>query len=163
MTPAELQAKLTEFLSLPAETEWIEFKEAIAVRTETLDAFCAARRIGRIDFIHMDVQGAERLVLAGATAMLPRIGSLWLEVSDQPLYAGQMLRPEIEAFMRRQGFVLGCEVRREIEGDQFYVNRRFARAWPYLAGRRATALHRRLRSFAGRIKRRLFPQPSLPS
>lgn len=28
MTPAELQAKLTEFLSLPAETEWIEFKEA---------------------------------------------------------------------------------------------------------------------------------------
>ena len=28
MTPAELQAKLTEFLSLPAETEWVEFKEA---------------------------------------------------------------------------------------------------------------------------------------
>ena len=28
MTPAELQGKLTEFLSLPAETEWIEFKEA---------------------------------------------------------------------------------------------------------------------------------------
>lgn len=28
MTPAELQAKLTEFLSLPTETEWVEFKEA---------------------------------------------------------------------------------------------------------------------------------------
>ena len=28
MTPAELQAKLTEFLALPAETEWVEFKEA---------------------------------------------------------------------------------------------------------------------------------------
>ncbi len=28
MTPAEMQAKLTEFLSLPAETEWLEFKEA---------------------------------------------------------------------------------------------------------------------------------------
>lgn len=28
MTPYELQAKLTEFLSLPAETEWVEFKEA---------------------------------------------------------------------------------------------------------------------------------------
>ena len=28
MTPAELQAKLTEVLSLPAETEWVEFKEA---------------------------------------------------------------------------------------------------------------------------------------
>ena len=28
MTPAEQQAKLAEFLSLPAETEWVEFKEA---------------------------------------------------------------------------------------------------------------------------------------
>lgn len=28
MTPADLQTKLTEFLLLPAETEWIEFKEA---------------------------------------------------------------------------------------------------------------------------------------
>ena len=28
MTPAELQAKLHELMALPAETEWIEFKEA---------------------------------------------------------------------------------------------------------------------------------------
>ena len=28
MTPTELQSMLTEFLSLPAETEWLEFKEA---------------------------------------------------------------------------------------------------------------------------------------
>ena len=28
MTPVELQATLNEFLSLPAETEWVEFKEA---------------------------------------------------------------------------------------------------------------------------------------
>ena len=28
MTPAELDAKLTELLALPAETEWVEFKEA---------------------------------------------------------------------------------------------------------------------------------------
>jgi ATP-dependent DNA helicase RecG len=28
MNPADLQAKLREFLSLPAETEWVEFKEA---------------------------------------------------------------------------------------------------------------------------------------
>jgi ATP-dependent DNA helicase RecG len=28
MSPAELQSKLTSFLALPAETEWVEFKEA---------------------------------------------------------------------------------------------------------------------------------------
>ena len=30
MTPADLQAKLTELLSLPAETEWVEFKKSYA-------------------------------------------------------------------------------------------------------------------------------------
>jgi len=142
---------------------WIEFKEAITVRTETLDAFCAARGIGRIDFIHMDVQGAERLVLAGAGEMLPRIGALWLEVSDKPLYAGQMLRPEIEAFMQAHGFALGCEVRREIEGDQFYVNKHFGRAWPYLVRTGVRQGWRRLRGLAGRALRRYRPtQPGRP-
>ena len=28
MTPEQLDAKLTELLALPAETEWVEFKEA---------------------------------------------------------------------------------------------------------------------------------------
>ncbi len=141
---------------------WIEFKEAITVPTDTLDRFCQSRELTRIDFIHMDVQGAERLVLAGAAAMLPRVGAIWLEVSDQPLYAGQMLRSEIEDFMRSHGFALGCEVRREIEGDQFYVNLRYVRAWPYLAGRRAAAFYRKARGVAGRIKRTLFPQPHHP-
>jgi FkbM family methyltransferase len=129
---------------------WIEFKETVTVRTETLDRFCRERAIDRIDFIHMDVQGAEHLVLQGAVAMLPRITALWLEVSDQQLYRGQKLRGEIESFMRGHGFRLGFESRREVEGDQFYVNQRLPLAWRYLATRR-------LRSFAGRVRRRLFP------
>ena len=28
MTPDELQARLDELMALPAETEWVEFKEA---------------------------------------------------------------------------------------------------------------------------------------
>lgn len=135
---------------------WVEFKENITVRTETLDNFCRARGLERIDFIHMDVQGAERLVLAGASAILSCIGALWLEVSDQPLYTGQMLRPEIEAFMHANRFALGSEVRREIEGDQFYVNKRLTRVWPYLAGRRAAALWSPVRSALGLAKRTLL-------
>lgn len=125
---------------------WVEFKEAITVRTETLDAFCAGRGIDRVDFIHMDVQGAEHLVLAGATAMLPRVTAIWLEVSDRELYAGQKLRSDMEQLMRRHGFRLGFELRREVEGDQFYVNLRHPRTWPYLARRTAGRLKRRLLS-----------------
>jgi FkbM family methyltransferase len=130
---------------------WIEFKEAIAVRTDTLDNFCAQRGLDHIDFIQMDVQGAEQLVLAGATAMLPRITALWLEVSARELYRGQALDSEITRFMRKHGFKLCHTAYRGdgIEGDHCYVNLRHPRTWMYAATRR-------LRGVAGRLKRSLF-------
>ena len=132
---------------------WIEFKQTISVPTDTLDNFCHARAIDRIDFIHMDVQGGERLVLAGAASMLPHVGALWLEVMDQPLYQGQMLREETERRLRSAGFTLVLEERRETECDQFYVNLRNPRAWPYLFARRSTGLLHRGRHLGGRLKR----------
>ncbi len=132
---------------------WIEFKETVTVPTETLDRFCAARGLARIDFIHMDVQGAEALVLAGATRMLPHTTALCLEVTEKALYRGQPLRTEIETLLRDRGFALGFETRREIEGDQFYVNRRQPRTWRYLAARRTGALISRLRRLAAGLKR----------
>lgn len=135
---------------------WIEFKERIAVRTQTLDAFCAERAIEAIDFIHMDVQGAEHLVLAGARTMLSRVGALWLEVANETVYAGQRLRPEMEQFMNDAGFALGFAINRGVEGDQFYVNRRHPRARAYLAGRRLEALTRRVRASLGRLRHRLL-------
>ena len=132
---------------------WIEFKETITVPTDTLDHFCRERAIERVDIIHMDVQGAEHLVLAGAEALLPHVTAIWLEVSDQELYAGQKLRPEIQQLMHRHGFHLGFELRREIEGDQLYLNTRHARTWPYLATHRLRAAGRVARRLAGRVKR----------
>jgi FkbM family methyltransferase len=129
---------------------WIEFKQRITVKTETLDGFSASRGIRRVDFVHMDVQGAEQLVLSGASGMLPRVAAVWLEVSARALYKGQALRHQIGAFMRAHGFILALEVLNEVEGDQLYVNRRFARTWPYLASRRIESLVRRARLRAGR-------------
>ncbi|MBI3885658.1 MAG: FkbM family methyltransferase [Opitutae bacterium] len=130
---------------------WIEFKEAITVRTDTLDHFCHERGIGHIDLVHMDVQGAEHLVLAGARALLPHITAIWLEVSDQELYAGQKLRNEIHELMRSHGFRLGYELRRELDGDQLYVNTRSPRAWRYLSARAYRAFMMKARMEAGRI------------
>lgn len=136
---------------------WIEFKRQITVRTTTLDAFCLERKLDRLDFIHVDVQGAEHLVLQGAVTMLPRVSALWLEVSDQPQYIGQKTRIEMEAWLHRQGFELTYAITHGVEGDQFYVNRRHSRVWPRLARCRLFAGWRRVRTFAGRLRRALLP------
>ncbi len=47
-------------------------KEKLTVRVETLDALCTKHQIPHIDFLKIDVQGAELLVLEGAKAILTR-------------------------------------------------------------------------------------------
>jgi len=130
---------------------WIEFKETITVRTETLDNFCAQRHLDRIDFIQMDVQGAEQLVLAGATRMLPHITAIWMEVSHRENYRGQALDRDISRFMHSRGFRLCFRTYRSDcsgEGDHLYLNLRHPRTWSYAATRRLCML-------AGSVKRTL--------
>ena len=131
---------------------WIEFKEMITVPTGTLDDFCALRGLDHIDFIQMDVQGAEQLVLAGATAMLPHITAIWLEVSVREPYRGQALAADITRLMRRHGFKLAHSVYLGDaigEGDHLYLNRRHPRTWLYTATRQ-------LRATVGQLKRALL-------
>ena len=132
---------------------WIRFEETLRTQTDTLDSFCARRGIGNIDFIHLDVQGAESLVLRGAARMLPQVTAIWLEVSNRRLYAGQALRAEIESLMRAAGFVLTRQDMREIEGDQFYVNLRKLPAWRYVSGRLVRNAARRVRKTLGLARR----------
>ncbi len=133
---------------------WIEFNERITVTTTTLDQFCADRNITRIDFIQMDVQGAEKLVLAGAARMLARTTAVWLEVSAQELYRGQALDRDLTRLMRAEGFFLAHTAYLGTdhgEGDHLYLNLRRLRVWPALIKH---ALQHLLR-FARRCKRAL--------
>jgi FkbM family methyltransferase len=108
---------------------WLQFSEKINVETVTLDSFFIANKIEEVDFIHMDVQGAELKVLLGAKNYINKIKSIWLEVTDVELYKGQPLRVDIENFMKANGFSL---VKSEIEGqvgDQFYLNKNYFRTF----------------------------------
>jgi FkbM family methyltransferase len=112
---------------------WIEFKETITVKCSSLDDFCSQRGLDRVDFVHLDVQGAESLVLDGAVRLLPTIRALWLEVATRRLYRGQKLRAEIEQGMRQRGWVLVLDEGNGAEGDQLYVNPREFRPRLWLA------------------------------
>jgi FkbM family methyltransferase len=64
------------------------------VRLETLDGYCAARGISRIDYLKVDTEGHEFSVLEGAREMLAggRVGRIQLEYGPGYLEAGVTLR-----------------------------------------------------------------------
>lgn len=102
---------------------WLEFKENITVQTETLDNFCKSADIQHIDFLHMDVQGAELSVLEGSRHLLSNIKSIWLEVERIPLYKNQALKSDIEKFLRSRGFYCTLNKLHYESGDQFWIRK----------------------------------------
>ena len=104
-------------------TPWLKFNKKIIVQTKTLFGYCKENKITNIDLIHMDVQGAELMVLKGAKSMIKNIRSIWLEVEAVELYKGQPLKPDVEKFMKQNGFIKIIDTVNEVAGDQFYINK----------------------------------------
>lgn len=113
-------------LLAPAKTKtvhkWLKFKDKIEVKTERLDTFVEIEGIKEIDFLYMDVQGAEMMVLEGAGRFISRIKAIWLEVESVELYKNQPLKRDIEAFMKKHNFHKVKDTVNEVAGDQLYVN-----------------------------------------
>lgn len=104
---------------------WLKFETSIKVPTTTLQAFCQQQAINTIDFIHMDVQGAELMVLQGAGDFIKQIKMIWLEVEAEELYKGQPLEKDIANFMLQHQFVKIEDTVYTTAGDQFWVQRDF--------------------------------------
>jgi len=68
---------------------WVTFDRAITVKTMTLDTWCNEHGIETIDFIWMDVQGAEMDVIRGGPDALTRTRFVYTEYSNSELYEGQ--------------------------------------------------------------------------
>ena len=114
---------------------WVKFNEVISVKTITLFDFMNEKNISEIDFIHMDVQGAELKVLKGAASQLKKIKAIWLEVADIELYKGQPTRKEIELFMKENGFYLIKSEEEGHYGDQMYLNKNYFKTISIFNGR----------------------------
>lgn len=104
---------------------WLKFNEVIEVSATTIQDFATSNRIVGIDFMHLDVQGAELKVLNGASSFIDNIKIIWLEVSSEELYEGQPLKNDIEKFMCSKNFILIKSVIDGISGDQLYINKKY--------------------------------------
>lgn len=76
----------------------------IEVQCQTLDSICNKYQLGMIDLIWIDLQGAEIKALRGLGKRLNQVQYIWVEITHIPLYVGQPLFPEFDAFMEESGF-----------------------------------------------------------
>jgi FkbM family methyltransferase len=86
----------------------VQTKDEILVHMTTLDQFVSQHSIEKIDILKMDVQGAEHLVLAGATDTLEKnkVRMIYSEIITMPTYRGQKQLHEMLALYQSFGFEL---------------------------------------------------------
>ena len=90
-----------------------------------LDALCGELGIDVIDLIWLDLQGAELLALQSAGGLLEKTRYIYTEVSHRPLYQGQCLFDDIDAFLKSNGFRCCTKVNRNNwQQDLIYENTR---------------------------------------
>ncbi|NJO36876.1 MAG: FkbM family methyltransferase [Rhizobiales bacterium] len=81
----------------------MEVVGTVPMATSRLDDIEEARST---DFLKLDVQGAELDILTHGRETLKHVSMIQTEVSFQPLYENQPLFADVDAFLRKEGFVL---------------------------------------------------------
>ena len=93
------------FLGSAPEVQPIQ-QTPITVPALRLDSWARQTGIDRFDLVWMDLQGAELLALRGMGEMLRTVRALQLEVTYRELYRGQVMWPEVRAFLEEAGMTL---------------------------------------------------------
>lgn len=99
----------------------VAFSNILHVPTRRLDEEIRSGELPQPDFLHLDVQGAELMVLSGLGECLAGVRVIWLEVGHVELYAGQPLAADVQQVLKAAGFALEWERKGEVQGDQLWV------------------------------------------
>ncbi len=105
----------------------LHFPKTISVPTITLDDWAKKYHIDRVDFLWLDMQGAELLVLETSKKIVPTVQLIFTEVSFIESYAGQPQEQEITEWLTAHGFeLIGQDYKNHT--DHFFGNRLFKRS-----------------------------------
>jgi len=110
------------------EHPWVVEIQRYPVTTTRLDTLIS-RSIGSetfrnsVNFVNLDIQGAELLALRGLGEFLDSVQYIYTEVNTRPLYRDCALLPEMDAFLEeKHGFKrVAIEMTAHNWGDAFYV------------------------------------------
>ncbi len=84
----------------------MEKVDQIEMKVTTLDKWAKQSSVEYIDHIKLDTQGSELLILQGGATILNTVRSIEVEVEFNSLYKDQPLFSDVDAFLRKHGFVL---------------------------------------------------------
>jgi len=94
-----------DFMNYYHALEVSSLKEKSLIQTESLDVFLKKEGIQHIDFIKIDVQGAEVDVFKGAKKALKSTLLIVSEVEFVPLYKTQPLFGDVSKYLDKKGFM----------------------------------------------------------
>jgi FkbM family methyltransferase len=101
---------------------WLEFPSVTKVTVKRLDSYLKEKGQTKVDFIHLDVQGAELSVLRGMGEYIAQVEAIWLEVENKPFYLGQPLKKDLHKFLTSNNFRLKKDTSiNKSAGDCLYI------------------------------------------
>ena len=95
-----------ELINKYPQPERYDIVETLQIKMTSLDRFFQGSAVPGPHFIKLDTQGSELAILRGSSRVLQHTVGVELEVEHVPLYKEAPLFPEVDSFMRDQGFVL---------------------------------------------------------
>lgn len=82
----------------------VRYVDSVEVQSRTLDSLATEYGFHGYQFLNLDVQGAEKMVLDGATEVLRGCDYVYSEVNEDELYKGCTLKPDFDIFLDQHGF-----------------------------------------------------------
>ncbi len=84
----------------------VQFDKDVVVNITTLDHWAQQRGVSVVDFLWLDMQGAELSAMRNGEKLLKNVSTIYTEVSLRPTYEGGPLYPEIRRWLEVRGFAV---------------------------------------------------------
>lgn len=82
----------------------VHYVEQISMKTQRVDTLLKDVDVSNINFLNVDLQGAEHLAIEGMGDLIKNIDYALLEVNKKETYKGCMLIDDLDYFMLQRGF-----------------------------------------------------------
>jgi len=105
----------------------VYFDKELPLHTITLDEWAREYGVTKIDFMWLDLQGMELMVLKSGLNLLKTVSAIYTEVSSTEIYEGQTLYSDLKDWLLSNGFKIEREEVENGSGNVFFIRKKSER------------------------------------